>query len=127
MGTKSKKDGWYEDYPCPIERPGRISAVADENPEDYRVRISDLDVNRHLTTTQYIAHLLDRFPLEKFDEERVDRFEVQFLNEVLYDERVLLLKQKIEKGEYALEMRNEQGVSCCKCKCVFVKNEPGEE
>lgn len=110
-----------QDIPCPIDRPGRIPAVSDANPESYRIRLSDLDVNRHLTTSRYITHLLDLFPLELFDKERIHRFEIHFLNEVLYNEEVLLLKQPSQEGEYVLEMQHkEQGTPCCKCKCVFV-------
>lgn len=115
---------YITDLSCPIERPGRIPAVSDERPEAYRIRVSDLDINRHLTTAKYISHLLDLFPLETFDRETIHRFEIQFVNEVLYDEQVILSKQLIHQGEYALEMKNEAGTVCCKCRCVFVEKNP---
>ncbi|MEG1378069.1 MAG: thioesterase [Bacteroidales bacterium] len=111
-----------QDLPCPIERPGRIGSVKTETGVPYRVQVSDLDINRHMTSARYIDHLLDLFSLTQFDENRVARFEVQYLNEALYDENVLLLKEAAAQGEYILEMRNESGISLCKCKCVFVNS-----
>ncbi|MEG0994090.1 MAG: thioesterase [Bacteroidales bacterium] len=111
-----------QDLPCPIERPGRIGSVKTETGVPYRVQVSDLDINRHMTSARYIDHLLDLFSLTQFDENRVARFEVQYLNEALYDENVLLLKEAAAQGEYILEMRNESGISLCKCKSVFVNS-----
>lgn len=109
-----------QDLPCPIAPPGRIASVKEGEREDYRVRVSDLDVNRHMTSARYIDHLLDMFSLHQFDKHRVARFEVQYMNEALYDEEVELLKEATaEEGVYVLEMRNATGTSLCKCKCTF--------
>lgn len=109
-----------QELPCPIERPGRINNVKDEMPRPYRVQVSDLDINRHMTSARYIDHLLDLFSLEQFDNNRVARFEVQFLNEALYGENVLLMKEPTDNNQYILEMRNENGTTLCKCKTVFI-------
>ena len=111
-----------QDSACPIERPGRIPPVKVEQGRHYRVQVSDLDINRHMTSARYIDHLLDLFSLDKFDQNRVGRFEVQFLNEALYDENVVLLKEKLKQDESILEMRNETGASLCKCKSIFVNS-----
>ena len=111
-----------QDLPCPIERPGRIPSVREGEREAYRVRVSDLDVNRHMTSARYIDHLLDLFPLRQFDENRVARFEVQYMTEALYDENVVLLKEPTAQGAYLLEMRNAAENTLCKCKCLFVNS-----
>ncbi|MGL4292704.1 MAG: acyl-[acyl-carrier-protein] thioesterase [Bacteroidales bacterium] len=109
-----------QDLPCPIEKPGRISPIKSEEARIYRVEVSDLDINRHMTSSRYIDHLLDLFTLEKFDQNRIARFEVQYLSEALYNENLHLFKEKTKENEYVLEMRNDAGISMCKCKCFFV-------
>lgn len=105
---------------CPIDRPGRIAPVKEGDSEWYKVRVSDIDVNRHLTTSKYISHLLDLFPLEKFDREKIYRFEIQFMSEVYFNETVQLLNQEVQEGEFSLELKNEAGLSCCRGKVIFV-------
>ena len=113
-----------EELPCPIEQPGRIANIGEgaDKCEEYRVRVSDLDINRHMTSARYVEHLLDLFGLERFDAERIGRFEVQFLNEARYGDAVVLLRQELAPGEYALEMKSDDGGSLCKCKCIFNPN-----
>ncbi|MDO5572056.1 MAG: thioesterase [Bacteroidales bacterium] len=110
------------DYPCPIERQSRIEAPIDENPENYRIRLSDLDVNRHLTSGKYIDHLLDTIDETQFEEGYVSRFEIQYMSEVLYKENVILAKQEILPGNYLLELKNQEGNGACKCKVIFNKD-----
>ena len=94
--------------------------MEDKDAVDYQVKVSDLDVNRHLTSSKYIDHLLDRFSLEIFDKERVARFEIQYISEARYGDDVYLMKQKIRENEFNLEMRSFNGESLCKCKCIFL-------
>ena len=108
------------DQDCPIDAPSKIGKVNDEEPEIYRVRVSDLDVNRHLTSAKYIDHLLDRFSLETFDKKRVKRFEIQYINEVMYDEKISILKEEVSEDNYTLEIKNEAGETCSKSRCVFI-------
>ena len=108
--------------PCPIEKPGRLGTVTQDEGLTYRVKVSDLDINRHMTSSRYVDHLLDLFPLEDFDNSRIGRFEVQYMNEALYNENILLKKEKQEDGSYLLEMNNSQGTALCKCKCIFINS-----
>lgn len=50
----------------------------------YLVRFSDIDVNRHLTTRRYIQLLVDLWPLEMYERNRVERFEIAFKHEIRY-------------------------------------------
>ena len=63
--------------------------------------------------------MIDRFTLEDFDNKRISRFEIQYLNEIIYDDEISVLKQDLSESEYVLEIKNSEGVSCCKSKCLF--------
>lgn len=113
-----------EDLPCPIDPPGRINVSGEHVDvcQDYRVSVSDLDINRHMTSARYIEHLLDLFSLERFDTQIVERFEVQYLNEARYGDAVALLRQQTSEHAFELEMKRDDGTSLCKCKCLFNPN-----
>lgn len=113
--------GYCQSMECPAAKPGRIDPLKSAPVDTYRVRVSDLDVNCHMTSAKYISHLLDLFPLEKFDRQRIGRFEIHFMNEARYGEEVQLVCE--DKGDdcYELEMRNTKGVPICRCRTVFVR------
>lgn len=48
------------------------------------VMVSDIDINRHLTTTRYIQMLVDLWPIEHYTLRRISRFEIAFKHEIRY-------------------------------------------
>ena len=108
------------DRPCPINKPGRIPTAIDEDPILYRVKYSDLDINRHMTSSKYIEHMLDGFSLDTFDNQRVGRFEIHYINEALYGDEIKILKQKTKEGEYIMEMKTNEGNTLCKSRIIFI-------
>ncbi len=50
----------------------------------YRVVVSDIDTNRHLTSARYISLMLDMWTLDDFDRRRITQFEVSFGREARY-------------------------------------------
>lgn len=65
---------------------GRLVRFDAEPAAEYTrsVRVSEIDVNSHLTTRCYIDRLVDLYPLEKYRRERIARFEVAFKHEITY-------------------------------------------
>lgn len=51
---------------------------------DYTFKVSDIDVNRHVTTRRYIDLMVDLRPLELYASSRLRRFEIAFRHEALY-------------------------------------------
>lgn len=52
----------------------------------YTFKVSDIDVNRHVTTRRYIDLITDLWPLERYEACRVSRFEIAFKHEARYGE-----------------------------------------
>ena len=64
---------------------GRLQPLAGADAtQTRRVMVSDIDVNRHLTTTRYIQMLVDLWPIEHYEEYRTARFEIAFKHEIRY-------------------------------------------
>ena len=87
------------DYPCPIDVPSRSGKIEDVAPETYKIRISELDVNRNLTSKRYRESMSDRYTLADFDKKRISRFEIKYLNEIIYDDEISILKQELSEAE----------------------------
>ncbi|MCM1163866.1 MAG: thioesterase [Muribaculaceae bacterium] len=60
---------------------------------DFRFRVSDIDVNRHVTTRRYIDLIVDAFPLETYEEKRIGRFEIAFKHEARYGQTAHVSRQ----------------------------------
>lgn len=51
---------------------------------DYTFKVSDIDVNRHVTTRRYIDLIVDLLPLEAYAKKRIKHFEIAFKQEARY-------------------------------------------
>ena len=96
---------------CPIENIRKIPSLKNEEPAgEFTVRYSDLDINNHLTSTKYIEHFMDLFDIEIFKKQNVKRFEIHFVAEALYDNRIFLCKKEEKNNTFVLEMRTEENL-----------------
>ncbi|HIX27594.1 MAG TPA: acyl-[acyl-carrier-protein] thioesterase [Candidatus Barnesiella excrementigallinarum] len=100
------------DKPCPIEKQSRVRDVHDESPAVYHVAYNDIDLNRHVNSVKYIEHLLDLFPFEQYDRQRVRRFEIGYAHEARYDAILQLLKEEESPDNFALEIRDNEKIYC---------------
>lgn len=55
---------------------------------DYTFRYCDLDFYRHVNTVRYVSLLLNQFPLEVMDTNKITRLEISFMHEGHYGEHV---------------------------------------
>ncbi|MDE6555429.1 MAG: hypothetical protein K2K55_00520 [Duncaniella sp.] len=95
------------DRPAPCDAPGVIrpfSCAEADCSYDYTVGVSDIDVNRHLTTRRYIDLIVDLQDLGFYDGHRLTRFEIAFKKETRYDEKVVVARRTTspegEEDEY---------------------------
>lgn len=62
----------------------------------YRVVVSDIDTNRHLTSARYISLMLDMWSLDDFDRSRIAQFEVSFGREARYGDDLLVERRDFD-------------------------------
>ena len=96
------------DKACPIEKQSRVRDVHDENAVIYPVTYNDIDLNRHVNSVKYIEHELDLFPFERYDKQRIRRFEISYANEARYGSTLQLLKEEEAPDHFTLEIRDDQ-------------------
>ena len=93
------------DEPC-----GKIEHVA--NPEfinEVKVGYTDIDINQHLNNVRYIEYILNCFPLDVYMSNRINRLQVNFLNESRYNDLISLYKVNAGEGNngYYIEGINQ--------------------
>jgi acyl-ACP thioesterase len=60
---------------------------------------SDVDFNGHLNNSKYVDFLMDCFPIEDHMRSKIKRLEVNFVNEVLPGETIVLYKDTSRRNE----------------------------
>ena len=112
----------YPDYPCPIAKPSRIRVTATEPQGEFTARYSDIDINGHLNSIRYIEHILDLFPLDLFRTHRLQRFEIAYVAEGYYGDRLGLYVEESSPGCREVEVRKmESGEPLCRAKLLFAE------
>jgi len=96
-----------------IEKPIRLGPV--ENGVDYdgfKVKYSDIDINGHVNSVRYIQWISDCFSLDCYRKCAVSRFEINYMNEMMFDDFVEIVGQELIKGDYRFEIRKDDKVAC---------------
>ncbi len=108
------------DEPCPMAKPGKIAVISESIEPTYadKVKVSDLDINVHLTSVRYIDYMLDQLPLQTYIDGRIARFEIHFLKEVKYGADIQMYKMEEAPGQLVLEMKESNGVRS-RCRLVL--------
>lgn len=88
----------------------------------YVVRYSNIDINRHLTTTGYLDFVFDTFDPQFISQNRPKLVTANFLKEVLYGENVVMLKsdKSAHIKQFQLETK-ESEKPCFRCELEFYK------
>lgn len=88
----------------PMARLRKHGAVTPHISENYTFRFSDLDFNRHVNSVRYVEHILNLWPLSHYDEYRIDRFEIAYIQECLADQRVTINAENREDDSSLVEI-----------------------
>lgn len=108
----------YKDAPVlaeanDMERPVRILEVKGEKVDEVKVRYSDIDFNQHANSARYIKWQLDSYNLDMFKDKQVKRFDINFVQEVFFGEKLEVYKEEKENMHF-FDLKNENGRSVCK-------------
>lgn len=104
---------------CPIARPGRIKVNENHPVSECQVKYSDIDINGHVNSIKYIEHILDLFPLEMFREKSVRRFEMAYVAESYYGDRLTFFIDRKSDNEYDVEVKKNAAEVVVRSKIVF--------
>ena len=115
--------------PCPMESPSRIAAVSGEAQKELTMLYSDIDINRHVNSIRYIEHILDLFPIECYETKRIKRFEIAYVTESRYSDKLSFYSRQENPDEWHVAIRKGEELSC-RAKLIFTEmqeNVPGQQ
>jgi acyl-ACP thioesterase len=95
-----------------IDKPAKLAPVDGEEYDGFKVKYSDIDINGHVNSIRYIQWISDCFSLECYRKCQVKRFEINYMNEMLYDDFVDIVGNELHPGDFRFEIRNEGKVTC---------------
>lgn len=108
-----------EENVCPIQGHGRLVFREARLARTLDTYYSDVDINGHINSIKYIEHILDLFPRERFERERVRRFEIAYKAESYLGDRLSFYTQVINDNEIGVEVRKNEREVVCQAKICF--------
>jgi len=75
---------------------------------------SDIDINKHVTSSRYIQIILDAFSLEHHQYNNIKKFEINFLSETLYGDTLSVIKENLNEYQDIIELQktSDSKVAC---------------
>lgn len=108
------------DEPCPIEKPSRIKVATDQPCAKLTAKYSDIDINGHVNSIRYIEHILDLFPIDLYKSKRIQRFEMAYVAESYYGDKLSFFEEEVSENEYHVEIKKNGSEVVCRAKVKFV-------
>ncbi len=106
----------------PYDKGAKLLPVQDAVIEhEYRFAVSDIDVNRHVTTRRYIDLMVDLWPLEQYEQNTVSRFEIAFKREARYDDVARAVAAPHEGSPEVFDTQVEVNSSPCALARIYFK------
>ena len=84
-----------------------------------KVKYSDMDINKHMTSMHYLEWILDAFDLDFLKSHTLKSVELNFLQELNFAEKVDVRLNKYENFYYAELYNQTNNASACKCKLFW--------
>lgn len=99
---------------CPIENMSKISPIKNNFviADNFTVKYSDVDINKHLNSMKYIEHLVDIFDIDMFKEKEIRRIEINYISEGHYGSKLDILKKQENENVFILEMKDRNENIC---------------
>ena len=110
---------YVENKECPIDKPGRVRVVEKELVGEHVARYSDIDVNGHVNSIKYIEHVLNLFSLDFYRENIIKRFEIAYVAESYYGDKLSFYRQKKDDHEFDIEVKKNDSEVVVRCKVIF--------
>ena len=130
----SVRNGLIKEYieiekDCPIQKSSRVK-ISENAPliRTIDTSYSDVDINGHINSVKYIEHMLDLWDIDWFRKYRLQRFEIAYVAEAHFGDRLCFYREQEQRNEYNVRItkivqnEEEKEVEVCRSKIKFIKN-----
>ena len=90
--------------PIPVEPVKRVHHPEPSLIRDYVFRYTDIDFYGHVNTVKYVELLVNQFPISKYKDYFIQRFDIFFRKEARFGEEVKINISEIESDKYVLAL-----------------------
>ena len=101
-----------------MEKPVRVQSLETEPVGEFNVKYSHIDINGHTNSIRYVEWITDCFSLDTYKSKQIKRFEINYMNEMLYGESVEIYQQEVKSDDFRFEIRKDDKTSC-RARVVF--------
>lgn len=96
----------------PMEKPIRLGALEGEAYDSFKAKYSHIDINNHVSTIHYVEWICNYFTIKQFQQKNIVRFEINFINEIIFGDEVRIFATEFEKDDFRFEIRKNDNVAC---------------
>lgn len=107
----------------PIGVPARIPNVNGKIANSFGVKYSDIDINRHANSLQYIEWISDCFSLDFYLTHHIRRFEINFLKELMFADNGEVFREMKTENDYHFQIVTRDKGNACRARIVFKAKE----
>ena len=111
--------GYVCDKECPIDKPRRIKVAEQEPVAEYVAKYCDIDINGHVNSIKYIEHILNLFPMEIFRKKSIRRFEMAYVAESYFGDKISFYREQKSENEYDIELKKNGSEVVVRSKVIF--------
>ena len=109
------------DESTPIGEPGRIANVEGEVANSFLVKYTDIDINSHANSLNYVQWLSDCFSLDHYRRHHIRRFEINFLKEIMFGDTGEVFRREQAAGDYYFQVVTRDRGVACRARILFEK------
>ncbi len=116
------------DKPCPIQGLSRVKmSDGAQLVKSIDTCYSDVDVNGHVNSVKYIGHVLDLFTLDWYETHRIKRFDIAYVAESHYGDRLNFYREDTPDGATCVRItktspQTDKEAEVCRSRVEFVNN-----
>jgi len=109
---------YADDTPVLKEQPVKLPHVEGVIVDAFKVKYSAIDVNGHVNSLRYIEWICNCFSLETYQTKTIKRFEINYLNEIFFDECVTIAIAETQPDDFHFEIcKNDK--PACRARVIF--------
>ena len=113
-------NGFIHPESTPIGLPTRIPNINGEVANDFKVKYSHIDVNGHASSPYYIQWIADCFALDFYESQRLKRFEINFMKEIIFGDVGEVFREKKDENDFFFQISTEQKGVACRARMLFL-------
>ncbi|MDR0421531.1 MAG: acyl-[acyl-carrier-protein] thioesterase [Proteiniphilum sp.] len=103
----------------PAGEPVRIGDTEGETANSFTVKYSDIDINGHVNSMNYVQWLSDCFPLDFYRTHHIRRFEINFLKEITCGDSGTVRRRMTAPDDYLFRIETQEKGIACRARILF--------